>query len=599
MALQVWLPLNGSVANQGLSGAAISGSPASWGNGLMGKCATFTGGQVIKSENTHDFDYTGDFSWACWVNTNYKISTGTGYYTEYAFSVGRVDSTTFGYGLQVGSTSKCLVWYGSALYVISVTGGKWTHIAFVKSETNISVYVNGSREINVTFSGTAPTFANSIGLGVGCFHYNGGDIYKYNGSISDFRLYDNALSPKEVHEIAQGLCCHYPLNDPFCTSSINKYSGDTFEGKPSSCAYTMVKLPNERGYNFTLSYTGTGSNTWRSIQYPVFSFTAGKTYDYSCKIRVKSGNFGLYFRTARMSNDWDTQVANVMNADGKWHEYHFRRTLQAKSTRSGTEYDTKPLLEFYSANLVTKDTKYSCDFDIKDVQVSECETDASVSNLAWNDGTIYDTSGFSNHGTVPALYRPALGGDSPRYDKCYELEYKHYITGTMPFGGQAVSEFTVSVWLNQIEGGGYSTWLTSSGYGSSGLWLAVNTEGSGQWGYRSVSPNYVRGTKGVSKNTWYLFTYVFKNGIATWYLNGVKDGSTTYSTTTMTLASTFILGDNYGGSSWNTNFHGKLSDFRLYATALSDADILALYNSPVSVTSSGALITKGEVIENL
>lgn len=593
MALQLWLPLNGDTRQQGLNGTTINGAPSGWGNGNMGKCATFAGNAVIKTASVHDFDYLDNFSWAVWLNMNY-----TGTTSQYVFTVGRADSTTFGYALEVRSITQCRAWFGSATWTFSVTGGQWTHVAFVKSGTNIKIYVNGVMQVNTTFGETAPTFADSIGVGIGCFHYTGGDIYKYYGSLCDFRIYDNALGPKEIKAIAQGLCCHYPLNDPYATGSINKYGGDNFEGKPSGGSYTVTKLANERGYNYKLSYTGTGSNTWHNFYFPTFSFTAGKTYDYSCKVRCHSKNFNISFRAAHINNDWVTSTKTITVADNQWHEYHIQIKLDAKYTRSGTEYDTKPQVEFYSESLVTKDKVYTCDLDLKDVCVCECSTAASGSNAGWADNTVYDTSGMGNHGSVTSTCRPVLAGGSPMYDKCYEFPYKNYITGKMPFGGQAASEFTISVWLNQIEGGAYSTWLNSNGYGSAGLWLAVNTEDCAQWGYRgSVSPNYVKGGNNVAVNTWHLFTYVYKEGVATWYLDGKKNCSATYADKTIMPADTFTLGDSYAGSSWNTNFHGKFSDFRIYATALSDADIAELYNTPVSITSDGAMMTKGELIE--
>lgn len=594
MALQVWLPLNGTIINQGVSGLSTSGSPTSWGNGLMGKCAVFAGNQAVATETTHSLDYIDNISWACWVNTAFNNSGDT---QQYILSVGRVDYNSFGYGLQCLDSANCRVWFGTSTYDIPIVGGKWTHIVFTKHGNDIKIYLNGVQQVTTTFNGTKPTFSESVGLGVGYFHYSGGNIYRYNGSICDVRIYDNALSPKEVHEIAQGLCCHYPLNDPYATGSINKYSGDNFEGKPSGSSYTVTKLANERGYNYKLSYTGTGNNTWPNFYFPTFSFTAGKTYDYSCKVRCHSKNFNIYFRAAHINNDWVTSTKTITVADNQWHEYHIQIKLDAKYTRSGTEYDTKPLVEFYSDSLATKDTVYTCDFDLKDVCVSECSTAASGSNGSWADNTVYDTSGMGNHGSVTSAYRPVLAGDSPMYDRCYEFPYKSYITGKMPFDGQAASNFTISVWLNQIEGGAYSTWLNSNGYGGSGLWLAVNTEGCAQWGYRSVSPNYVRGGSNIAVNTWHLFTYVYKEGVATWYLDGKKNCSATYADKTIMPAGTFTLGDSYTGSDWNTNFHGKLSDFRIYATALSDTDIAELYNTPVSITSTGTMLTKGELIE--
>lgn len=42
---------------------------------------------------------------------------------------------------------------------------------------------------------------------------------------------------------------------------------------------------------------------------------------------------------------------------------------------------------------------------------------------------------------------------------------------------------------------------------------------------------------------------------------------------------------------------GKMSDARFYATALSADDIKDLYNAPIKVCKSGALVTNGEVVE--
>lgn len=587
MALQVWLPLNGKNENQGISGVAINGSPASWGNGPIGKCGVFTGQKIsipydIDSEQlTITFWFYPDTPDA-WCDV---------------FSIGAGDNR-----FEVSRTTR-YYWYADKTPLISsgsvlgeFSNNKWYHIGFVITGEQCLLYINGTLQNKYTQTNQLSTVLSGNRKIMLMSRIAGNNTY--NGSIADFRIYDNALSPKEVHEIAQGLCCHYPLNDPYATGSINKYSGDNFEGKPSGSSYTVTKLANERGYNYKLSYTGTGNNTWPNFYFPTFSFTAGKTYDYSCKVRCHSKNFNIDFRAAHISNDWVTSMKTITVADNQWHEYHIQIKLDAKYTRSGTEYNTKPLVEFYSESLATKDMVYTCDFDLKDVCVSECSTAASGSNGSWADNTVYDTSGMGNHGSVTSACRPVLAGNSPMYDKCYEFPYKNYITGKMPFGGQAASNFTISIWLNQIEGGAYSTWLNSNGYGDSGLWLAVNTEGCAQWGYRgSVSPNYVKGGSNIAVNTWHLFTYVYKEGVATWYLDGKKNCSATYADKTIMPAGTFTLGDSYAGSDWNTNFHGKLSDFRIYATALSDEDIAELYNTPVSITSTGTMMTKGELIE--
>jgi len=78
----------------------------------------------------------------------------------------------------------------------------------------------------------------------------------------------------------------------------------------------------------------------------------------------------------------------------------------------------------------------------------------------------------------------------------------------------------------------------------------------------------------------------------TWYLNGVQK---------MTGTAGTIPSGNYFIGAWNSasqqNYKGKMSDFRVYTTAITQADITDLYNAPIKIASNGTLITNGEVIE--
>ena len=47
----------------------------------------------------------------------------------------------------------------------------------------------------------------------------------------------------------------------------------------------------------------------------------------------------------------------------------------------------------------------------------------------------------------------------------------------------------------------------------------------------------------------------------------------------------------------STMYRGCLSDFRIYTTVLSADDILALYNTPVSIANNGTMFTQGEFVE--
>ena len=296
MGLQLWLPLNGNIRNQGLCDVKIEGNPDSWENGKIGKCAKFNGGQWINTERTDLFSYTDNFTWACWIIPNYQSGT------HWAFTCGRADYGGYGYGLQLWLETECKIWFGSSNYSINTVNDAWQHIAFTKRENNIRIYLNGECVINTTFVGDLPTWSDGhFGIGIGCFHYSG-EIYHCNSSINDFRLYDSALSAREIREIYNNPIVHFPMNNVYELGMTNKYSGDFAEGYLYSDYITRSKLPDERGYNYKLSFIGDGDSHWKQINIGnSFSFTAGKTYYYSCKVRCHSkSNTRLYFRAAQI-----------------------------------------------------------------------------------------------------------------------------------------------------------------------------------------------------------------------------------------------------------------------------------------------------------
>lgn len=619
MALQLWLPLNGNTRNQGISGISMAGSPNSWGDGNMGKCATFAGNvSNVVYNNTSEFNYTDNFSWSIWIKTNYTGSTA-----QFVFTVGRADYGGYGYGLQCISTSQVYVRYGSSSWTVNVTGGTWTHLAVTKSGTTICIYKNGALYSTNTFSGTAPTYSDGNGVGVGCFHYSG-NIYPYYGSVCDFRIYNHCLSVREIKEISKGLYVHYPLSDIYPTSSVNKYYGSYAEGKASSVGsgFTVTKLDGERGYKYKYSYTGTGSNAWGSIGFPSVSFVAGKKYDYSCKVRCVScsSNVNFYFRCARMSNDWEYPAGSAAVtsglADNTWHEYHGLVTLAATSVRNGTTYNTAPLIEFYTNSMSTSGAVYTFEFDLKDVSICECDEKTNVSSDGtFTDNVVYDTSGFKNNGSVTTANRPAWSSDSPRYNGSCKFNGSNYIDCGNSFMCQGQTAYTISVWgysdnwasFNRLysctEGGGFNIELDSSK-----MYFALNAYTDSAKSSHAYTASISSGVGYLSipcssiTAGWHMFTFKYDMASGTTiYLDGKKyaQGAFTSYGVYYNTSVHLYLGCEAGSSATAASpyFTGKLSDFRMYGTALSDADILELYNTPISLSNTGVLMTQGEFKE--
>lgn len=605
MGLQLWLPLNGNIHNQGLCDVEISGNPNSWENGKIGKCGLFNNNCLYMNNyslNLFQPSHDKSISIACWVKCTGTGNTANSYILAWS-------AYEFFY-----SPNKIMFRLGDGTkntYEVrgTINGDGWHHAVGIWDAKNkkVQIYFDGEffKDITVSQSINFNSVSNSVTL-----------PYRYienNLSINDFRLYDTALSAREIKEIYNNPTVHFPMNNVYELGITNKYSGDFAEGYLYTEDYTTrTKLPDERGYNYKLSYAGNGDNHWIQINIGnSFSFTAGKTYYYSCKARCHSKtNVVLYFRASRSHNDWLTSKVDILNDDGQWHEYVISQTINETYDIAGSTVACHPFVEFYTNNMYKNGTTYTFDVDIKDIQVTEDRHYPFIANELV-DSTISDTSGYCNNGIVEGGTSPQsvdqLVSQSsitlPRYSSQYYFSGKDYIKFQNPFYGQQLSQLTINFFVNISEGcGQYATIFSIYGGGADNRcpWIAVNCEGAGLWGFVNGGNNYLRGNGKLSLNTWYMATFIFKDGKAQWYLNGQKNTEPTVFSNGLidfTNVPTLSIGNSYRGTTWTTDFVGYLSDFRMYANALTETDIKRLYNTSASLDSQGNLMLSGEVIE--
>lgn len=583
MSLQVWLPLNGSLDNLGLSGTkAVNHNATTNSNGKIGKCYQNTASNYITIPVT--IDVKQPFSLCYW----YRIDTWNNWGTTITLNAANQDylgMCTHSDGTRIGTN-----WYeyrnGNSTRIFdsyhnnTIIAGQWNHIVITFDGTNnIKTYIDGSLVSNGTVEIIPLTNFTELTL-----FRRGHFADSAYSSMNDVRVYDHCLSAKEVKEIAKGLVCHYPLKSQYETGQVNKYSGDVAEGYLTG-GFTRTKLEGERGYNYKLSYTGTGDDMWYALHPDsTFPFTVGKRYYYSCKVRCHSTNFSLSLRASRSYNDWVTNMTNVLaKADGEWHEYVVSQVINETYDRSGSTETCNPILEFYTNNLKTSGTVYSADFDIKDVQVIESDCYVPFIDNSMASTVVSDCSGYGNNGTK--VGNIAWSSDSPRYNGSYDFNGTNYIKTNY---SASVPELSCSFWVKpNSQNGEYAIIASNYNNPSSGFWIAINCEGSGLWFYNGA---YVRANSLLSNDVWYHGCFTYNKGVAKWYLNGELVTTTDISSrgTSLTI-SNLSIGNSYTGSSWNTKFYGGISDFRLYATALSAEDVKSLYNVSASIDKTGVL----------
>ena len=195
-----------------------------------------------------------DFSTSMWIKPNSPVDydrlidkRGTsGGWTFYSRSSGNI-------GLLVSQSSAAQAESGSN----GVTNASWNFVTavYTQSTGSIKLYINASEtsySLNTTGSGSY-TSDSSKNIAVGA--RNDGILLDYPGSMDDVRVYNRALSPKEVRDLynwAPGPVVHLKMDEGSGTSaqdsSGNSRTG-TLNGNP-------IWAPGKYGKGIKLDGTG-------------------------------------------------------------------------------------------------------------------------------------------------------------------------------------------------------------------------------------------------------------------------------------------------------------------------------------------------------
>ena len=206
MALQVWLPLNGNLNNQGLAGSVTVTNHGATVNssGKIGSCYSFTTSQYMELNNV-PFSSLTAASVCFWV----KIAAGdgdwlpfTGQSTSYYILATSGGTGNF-YHQNAGSGT---IYCDGVLRQSPINDGKWHHYCIT----------------NVNLSTWTKFYINCYG--------STGAGWNFNGQMNDIRIYDHCLTPKEVHNISKALVLHYSLDDSSISSTIFDESGYQNDG---------------------------------------------------------------------------------------------------------------------------------------------------------------------------------------------------------------------------------------------------------------------------------------------------------------------------------------------------------------------------------
>lgn len=323
MSLIAWYPLNGDLRdysghNRHLS---INNGVGLHTSGKIGKCYHFDGtGDYMglpASENTFLPSGNAPFSVAVW-------------FTLATIPTMRYDLWTWGNsapcqlnGCDIYADKMNFYNYSndpSFIYEPFVVN-KWYHFVVTYDGTTLKQYLNGVLKTTNTFGNFQVTKGTQLSIGRDW----GRDISYHNGRMNDFRIYDHALSEKEISEIKKAKVLHYSFDDfQEPTENIIMHTNlDTGWQKEYCTGIQWNDSPPPEGINSPVvsfyCYDTNQDGYWYCYE-DLMPQKPNTVYTVSLYVKTRDSNFRINMYTADNYEvgRYSSEVITVPN-DGQWH----------------------------------------------------------------------------------------------------------------------------------------------------------------------------------------------------------------------------------------------------------------------------------------
>lgn len=574
MSLQVWLPLDGTLANYGLNSikAQMSSNPLSieagkvtnksykWDEGMNHDKRQY----IFLPNFMNTLKTYSQYTFSAWVyftgpaNNHSSTICSSGDWNQ---PTGQLCFALYSDNYENGY-KKLLIpnqSYWSSGFSLSekLLPYTWYHIAVTyDGETTIG-YINGKCVGHQKVGGIAQT-SNSPDLYIGGATYYEG--FTIRGKINDFRIYNNCLSSREIKQLARGLSLHYKLdsiikNPNLITSMNSGYRTAVF---------------GEYGLNGDFSYPGADTYGYFNVS-P--SLEPNKQYTLS---------FDVFDFPSQSIWGWslwnDSNYSFLVKKNGHY-KYTFFAPEQTSYNLSRFLFDDKGRT---NPQGIVKFRNFKIEEGSRDTGWCPYEN-----NSISSDSIEIDCSGYFNNGTRVGTH--ISGDDSLRYKKSRVFNNNQYISKSRISNSNST---TISVWLkinsyptDNIVVFADDTSKVAFGFYNNGS--AIVSCGSGN----NATPIILNLKEKWTVQDWHMVTVVKNNNEYKFYLDGQPwslYGSFNYWTTS--IQNLLTIGCRNNGNYANF-FSGQMSDFRIYETALSDKDIIELYNVAISCTKENSLLT--------
>lgn len=470
---------------------------------------------------------------------------------------------------------------------------QWTHVTITYYNPTMTVYINGIKKY--TYSGVSNSSS---------FEYQTRVVWQnaYR-KLNDFRIYNECLSPRQVKEISKGLVCHYPMGNVDGKIGRRNLLVKTNQGKTkwtnahADGSYSCESV-NWNGINAVKMSCATPTTSWKMFMFDGLlenfdKLEAGGNYILSYDV---IGNIKVGF-----SNLWDSSAVNSIVEKSSItiletsYGYHYTVDILLKNILTKSKQ-----VVYLHNNLKAGESVIIANLKLEKGNKATAYTPCPTDDPVMYDNVIYDTSGYGNNGSVSGDI--LWDTNTPRYKGAYDFNGTGYIYNDNL--NLTTTAFTISFWIKipsaithqHFDLATFNSW-TSEGIGiywdtsgqKSSSGLIFGEDSNGDKIYETVR---CRG----KLNEWTHFAITWDGTKIYRYSNGIKFSESDFNAVSV-YHPRLWLGNSTFGDRTLENSESCMSDFRFYATALSDSDILELYQSSASVDNNGNLMLAGEVIE--
>jgi hypothetical protein len=585
MSLLVWLPLTQNNSNQGL----LNLTPTNQGTisfidgGKLGKC--LSAGNSSQTTNGISYNSTlvnelgTKFSASIWVKPlgNHVHYNGT------FVSSGNWNAKRWSFGVSQNNTQVDVFGNGHNKYVnCSVPVNQWTHLVCTNDNGTVKLYKNGEYVTTTTISAGLESDAGG-NFTVGRETYASG-YFSFNGNINDLRIYNHVLSEKEIKELSKGLVCHYPLNDNSIQHMSNSYSNPTFAAIAGWGFWGNTGHSGHYGLNTDKQFIYNKSQTnscWISddssatadyLIYQSPGFDGG--YRSMCAVIKESNSKPITESIAYPV--WNASVSGGLPS-GKWTSvrpltdgFYLCKVegFQQDGSNDLVGIYVKPGYKIYISEMYLENNRTVC------------------SDFLYSSNIVYDTSGNGYNGSVveDSASPTIVSNDTMKYSASTNIRStSSYIKiSNLPTSGFGNS-YTFAWWAKVPNYNGMH-WGFSDGIRLNGMYTGRlwNTGDSSQ------NPLYNPGTttqvNTPTANVWHHWVMTGDGTTCKVYQDGVLWAT---AKTYKSISGTIIYINGWDSSTSYKFSDYKISDFRIYATALSAEDIKELYNTAATIDKSG------------